>query len=412
MKLGDCMNKLDANLFLSDILKRYPQVLEVFLTNGFEDLTKSDAFVEISPFLRLKTILKVRNINEKSFISMLEDRINNSDYNTILKYSQLETNDKMNLLALLPCPLKLPLQEAFTRFIKDGHMAQSNDYNYLIEGNANNQYSYYSYVDQFDDIDEIPDIVISPGINSFYYKNFVNKFIDKGLFAYAAEYMSNSAFSKIGIIDPESNYNILSMNLLVMVIDKLKIGNIPIPKTWGDLLNPEFKKRVAIRGQNNSFCETTLLTIFKEFGIEGIRKLGRSVKYGWHPAQMAKAAGNCSDDSPAVSIMPYFFTKTIKYKQNVEIIWPEDGAIVSPVTMLVKAKKAKSLKEITEFFTGADVGRICAAANFPTLHPDVDNNIPQDAKFNWLGWDFIKQNDIGSLVNELNSEFLKEFAKD
>ncbi len=406
------MNRLDANFFLSDILNRYPQVMEVFLANGFEDFAKSGAFVEISPFIRLKTILKARNINEKSFTSMLEERINNSSCNSLLKHPQLEAKDRMNMLVLLPCPLKLPLQETFTRFIENGHLDQPNNYNYLIEGNANNQYSYYSYVDRFDDIDEIPDIVISPGINSFYYKSFVDKFIDKGLFAYAADYMPNSAFSKIGIIDPESNYNILSMNLLVMVIDKLKIGNIPFPKTWGDLLNPEFNKKVAIRGQNNSFCETTLLTIFKGFGIEGIRKLGRSVKYGWHPAKMVKAAGNGSNDSPTVSIMPHFFTKTIKYKKNVEIIWPEDGAIVSPVTMLVKAEKAKNLKEITEFFTGADVGRICAAANFPSLHPDVDNKIPQSVKFNWLGWDFIKQNDIGSLLNELNSEFLKEFAKE
>lgn len=407
------MSRLDADFFLSDILKRYPEVLEVFFANGFEDFAESDTFIEISPFIKLKTILKARNINEKFFIAMLEDGINTGSYDSLLQQPQLETKDKMNLLALLPCPLKLPLQEAFNRFIQSRDLKRPNNLNYLIEGNANNQISYYIYVEQFEDIDEIPDIVISPGINSFYYKSFVDKFIDKGLFVDAAEYMPNSALSKMGIKDPGGNYTILSINLLVMVIDKLRIGNIPIPKTWGDLLNPEFEKKVAIRGQNNSiysFCETTLLTIFKQFGIEGIRKLGRAVKYGWHPAQMAKTAGSGSSDSPMVSVMPYFFTKTIKHKENVTIIWPEDGAIVSPVTMLVKAEKVKSMKEITEFFTGTDVGRICAAASFPTLHPDVDNKIPRIAKFNWIGWDFIKQNDIGSLIKELYSEFVKSYT--
>lgn len=403
------MNKIDANAFLSDILKKYPEAMEVFLANGFEDFTENDVFNEIGPFIKLKTMLKARNINEEFYTAMLNDRISTGLYHDFLPKPQLETKDKMNLLALLPCPLKLPLQEAFKEYIQSRHLKQQYDLNYLIEGNANNQLSYYSYVEQFDDIDEIPDIVISPGINSFYYKRFIDKFIDKGYFADAAEYVPKGALSKIGIKDPGGNYTVLSMNLLVMVVDKLRAGNLPIPKTWGDLLNPEFEKKVAIRGQNDFFCETTLLTIFKQFGIEGIRKFGRAVKYGWHPAQMAKAAGSGGNDSPMVSIMPYFFTKTIKHKENVEVIWPEDGAIISPVTMLVKAEKAESLKKVTEFFTGVEVGRISASASFPAVHPEVDCKLPGNARFNWIGWEFIKENDVGSLVKKLNSEFLRLF---
>jgi hypothetical protein len=95
---------------------------------------------------------------------MLEDKIALACNVSILQQSELETTDKLNLLALLPCPLKLPLQEAFNRFIQEIYLNESSTLEYLIEGNANNQYSYYSYVEQFDDIDEIPDIVISPGI--------------------------------------------------------------------------------------------------------------------------------------------------------------------------------------------------------------------------------------------------------
>ncbi|HEX9061291.1 MAG TPA: ABC transporter substrate-binding protein, partial [Clostridia bacterium] len=180
---------------------------------------------------------------------------------------------------------------------------------------------------------------------------------------------------------------------------------------WEDILKPEFEKKVAIRGQGESFCETTLLTIYKQFGIEGIRKLGKAVKYGWHPSQMAKTAGSGSEESPAVSVMPYFFTRTIKYKQNVEVVWLEDGAIVSPVTMLVKADKAEELKDVTRFFTGTYAGKISASASFPVLHPDVDNKIPENVSLNWLGWDFIKQNDIERLIRELTSEFLVTFKE-
>ena len=402
------MNKQYLNYFLNDIIKIYPEALDVLSMLGFESFVKNNNYEAISPFIKLKTILKTGSINDNTFLSLLEEKISSSGCNSPFEYT-LEVRDKLNMLALLPCPLKLPLQEAFLQCVNNDIVKSCN---YLIEGNANNQYSYYDYVEQFDDIDEIPDIVITPGINSFYYKKFVDKFIKKGLFAYVAEPVPTCTFSEAGILDPEVSYNILYMNLLVMVVDKLKIGNTPIPKAWGDLLNPDFKNKIAIRGQNTTFCETTLLTIFKEYGFEGIRRLGRSVKYGWHPAQMAKAAGSGSKDSPTVSIMPYFYTKTIKHKQNVEVIWPKDGAIVSPVTMLVKAEKAKSLKNISSFFTSSYAGRICASACFPSLHPEVDNRISKDVKFNWLGWDFIKQYDVGSLLSQLNKVFANEFLKD
>lgn len=399
------MRNLNANIFLGDIFKQYPETMEVFLANGFEDFAENDAFMEIGPFVKLKTILKTRGIDEKVFLTLLEEKIM-ADSGS-LKNQQLEISDRMNLLALLPCPLKVRVHEAFNRFVREGDLEKNNKLTYLIEGNANNLLSYDTYVEQFSDIDEIPDIVISSGVNSFYYRSFVEKFIDKGLFIDAAQYLPNERLDQIGIKDPGGNYTIISMNLLVMVVDKLKLGNNPMPKEWGDILNPEFEKKIAIRGQNNFFCETTLLTIFKHFGIEGIRKLGKTVKYGWHPAQMAKAAGSSSNDSPTVSIMPYFYSKTIKHKENVEVIWPLDGAIISPVTMLVKANKAEKLKTVTDFFTGMEVGQICASASFPTMHPAVDNKIPESATFNWIGWEVIKQYDLGSLIKTLNSEFIR-----
>ena len=43
------MNRISEKTFLGDILKRYPEALEVFLANGFEDFAENDAFIEIDP---------------------------------------------------------------------------------------------------------------------------------------------------------------------------------------------------------------------------------------------------------------------------------------------------------------------------------------------------------------------------
>ena len=401
------MVNFDSNILLGDLLLEYPEVKMVFSVNGLNEFDDEEYVSKIGPFLRLETILKMKHINPDIFYKELEEKIIETNFGD---KGISVSNDRLNMLSLLPCPLKLPIQAEFESCFSDLSL-DGKDFNYLIDGNANNQISFFPYVDYFNSIDDIPDIVISSGVNSFYYRHFINNFIDKGYFVDTADYLPNQQLRDVGIKDPGGNYTVISMNILVMVIDNGKIGDRSIPEKWGDLLEPEFEKEVAIRGKNNLFCETTLLTIFKQHGIDGIQKLGRAVKYGWHPSQMAKAAGNGRLEAPTISIMPYFFTRTIKNKENVTVVWPKDGAIISPVTMLVKKTKAKSLKPVIDFFNGDVVGNICANANFPSINPKVNNKIAPDTQFNWLGWDFIKQNDIGNLVDYLNSEFLKSFEQ-
>lgn len=312
----------------------------------------------------------------------------------------------LNLFALLPCPLKVPLEKEIKNCIRCSE-AEYGALTYLLESHANNQLSFYPYVEQFENIDEIPDIVITPGINSFLHKRFIDKFIAPGFFIDVADYKSNDALRGLGIKDPGGNYTMLCMNTLVMVADLTRMGQMTLPEKWEDLLQPEYENKVVIRGQKGSFCETTLLTIYKAYGMAGIIQLAKAVKDGWHPSQMVKMAGSGNPQAPFISVMPYFFAKTIKNKENVKIIWPKEGAIVSPVTMLVKSSQALKLRELTAFLTGPEVGRICAGAFFPVVHPEVENKLPPEASFNWLGWDFIKSEDMGALKKDLDKNFLK-----
>lgn len=322
-----------------------------------------------------------------------------------------EQKSTLNLLALLPCPLKVPIQEAFELFVQQTEVLKNKHFQYVIEGNANKQVDYEREIENYKQLDEIPDIIISAGINGFYTKAFREKFIEKKLFYNEVEYPFNELFMEMRMPDASKSYTIFTANTLVMVVDITRIGERKMPQNWGDLLRPEFEKNVAIRGKDGTFCETTLLALYQLYGIEGIRKLGKTVKYGWHPSQMAKVIGSSSKEAPLICVMPYFFTKTIKNKQNVQVVWPEEGAIVSPVTLLVKREKIKQWKEVLEFFTGPQVGQICAEACFPSFHVQVDNKMPDIARLHWVGWDFIRQHDIGSLSELLNQEFVKVFRE-
>src|SRR3712207_7044342 len=56
---------------------------------------------------------------------------------------------------------------------------------------------------------------------------------------------------------------------------------------------------------------------------------------------MVKAKSKGKSNEPAVSIIPYFFTQMIGDRQVA--VWPEDGAVISPIFMMSK-KDRKSTR--------------------------------------------------------------------
>jgi ABC-type Fe3+ transport system substrate-binding protein len=104
--------------------------------------------------------------------------------------------------------------------------------------------------------------------------------------------------------------------------------------------------------------------------------------------------------------MPYFFTKTIKEGGAMQAVWPEDGAIISPIFMLTKKNKLEKLQPVIDFFASKEVGEVLSHQGlFPSVHPDVDNRIDKENKYMWLGWDYIKKENVGDIIRECMTVF-------
>lgn len=393
---------------IDGILSLHPETLAVFTGNGFALFADDELRTSFGSAIRLRTLLKTNGTNPDMFCHRLDEAI------AAAAPSAQPSSDNqrgLNLFALLPCPLKVPLEEAFRGFLNGLPLERRAGLHVCIEGNANNQLDYSDYIEQFDSLDDMPDIIVTPGFNAFFYQRFVERFIKPGLFASVNEFAGDLQLAALGLTDPEGHYSMLAMNLLVPVVNLTRLAGRPVPRRWADLLEPEFARSIAIRGnRDGTFCETLLMTIRKQFGTDGLARLGKNVRYGWHPSQMVKAIASNRDDAPAVSVMPLFFANTIARRENVTVVWPDDGALVSPVTMLVKREKRAELADLLGFLTGPEVARICAGAFFPALHPAVDNRLPPAAGFTWIGWEYVKGNDLQALIAEANDAFQSGFS--
>lgn len=401
------MEKNALDLTIGQIVTEYPETRDVFVKNGFPVFSDDGVLTELGSVLKLKTALKSKEINAEVFLRLLQDKIAEAGY-----YRSLEStpagSGRLNMLTLLPCPLKVPLQDDLQQII--GHLQQGKgvSLNYSIDISANRHMNYGDYIKYFEDPDEVPDIMLTAGYD-FLNRNFMERFVKTGVFARLPLGNVNPRLTEAGLIDPDGHFTVIAANILVMVVDKNRLGRLPVPGKWEDLLDPVYEKKVVIRGHDDIFCDIVQLNYYKDYGDQGIVRLGRAVKEGLHPAQMVKNLASSRADVPPIHIMPRFFAETVRNRGNIEIIWPSDGAMAYPVSLLIKAAKLKDMQELVDYFLGPRLARICDHAFFPAAYGGDSGQLPAGVKLKWTGWDFIKNCRIETLTDDLNRDFIKAY---
>lgn len=392
------------------IIAEYPETRAIFISNGFPVLADDDVLNELGPVLKLKTALLSKHLNIEAFIRLLEEKIDEGRRLRDLGGTIPGAASQLNMLTFVPCPLKVPLQGEIRHLLNRLRQETGLELDYSIDISANKQANYEEYSKYFENPEELPDIILTTGYD-FFHKQFVDRFVKTGVFARLSRPAVNPRLAEAGIADPGGCFNVIAVNILVMVVDMKRLGKLPVPKTWNDLLDPIYEKQVVIRGHGDVFCDVVQLNYYKDAGDAGINGLARAVRYGLHPAQMVKELGSGRADVPPIHVMPRFFAETISNRRNIAVIWPEDGALAYPISLLVKAAKLDELKAVVDYLTGPEVARICDDAHFPALHPQGGRNLPAGAGFKWPGWDYIRNSDMEVLQEELNRKFLQALGR-
>ena len=191
------------------------------------------------------------------------------------------------------------------------------------------------------------------------------------------------------------------------MVNSKELGGRKIPESWADILQPEFEHSVSVPLQDLDMFDAILLNIQKSYGEKGLQQLGKALSASMHPAEMLKSYTKRDLlNKPAVMIMPYFFAVTEPPGNPFTLVWPKDGAIISPIYLLSKKASKEKNQPFVDFLFSKEVGEIFSGqGRFPSTHPQVDNNLGDNPKFMWLGWDYINHNNIGALLKRAKEIF-------
>jgi len=394
---------------LKTIVDEYPETIPVFVSNGFPLMDNPEKRAEFADKITLKMALTLKQQNIETFSKLLRDRIdvqrNEADI-SLSETTQLKDKNALNVVGLLPCPVRIPLLEGFTAFAKQYAEKTGKEINYELKAASMGLDWVEENIRGIDSAEKLPDLFISAGFDMFFDEEMIGRFKKDNVFEDISGLTDfNKLFKDLELKDPRNHYSMISVVPAVFLVNTEELNGRKCPESWEDILAPEFDNSVSLPVGDFDLFNGILLNIHKKYGDEGVRKIGRSLLESMHPSQMVKSDRK-KTDRPAVTIMPYFFTKMVREGGTMRAVWPKDGAIISPIFMLAKTSRKTELKPIVDFFASREIGEILSHQGlFPSVLPGIDNRIPEENKFMWLGWDYIYSNDISALINKCNDIF-------
>lgn len=310
------------------------------------------------------------------------------------------------MIALLPCGLRNAFKAEFHKKFPQ-YADEDEEPEVVIEGNLNYEKSFYGKIDEMTDTTKLPDIFISSDINSVHHQHFINALLNKDCFE-SIDISANKMYADAAYMHPEGLMTMLPPNMLIIVADKRKFAEGEFPTKWADLMRPELKQQLVLRGDDDFFCNAVFFPFVRDYGYDSIVQLAKNTKIGMHPAEMVKMINADKTDGISAFVMPYSFYLKVRKLDHFQLVWPEEGAIVSPVQMLVKKGAYEKHKEIIDFITGEEIASAMISSGFPSTNENVENKITPH-KLNWLGWDFIYSQDIAGIKDKTQEVFFEHF---
>lgn len=411
---------ISAEMTLFDITERYPETVDVFVANGYEHVGDESKRRVQGKMVTLAQAVQSKSKDLGAFTSLLKNAVeaNRQAGDVTLDVAKDEnqifpSSGDIRVAGLLPCPVRIPLLEAFDEVSRRITAESGKTIGVKLAAASVGADILDEGLRTIHTEDDLPDLFLSAGFEAFFDRRNMARFKEAGVFVDRSWGSHNELVSSYKLQDPDGHYSLLAVVPAVFLVDKTQLPEgSPVPRTWKEVLGPEYEGKIAMPVGDFDLFNGILLSIYKNFGEDGVRAVGRNLLEGMHPSQTAGRFAPKGGKGPLVSVIPYFFSKMAQFNSNAEIVWPEDGAIVSPIFMLLKKSAPPEAYRLAEFFATREVGEILAHRGlFPSCHPEVSNHVPENAPLMWLGWDFIHENDLGELIPKVNALFVEAGTK-
>jgi ABC-type Fe3+ transport system substrate-binding protein len=390
------------DLPVTRFLANHPVARSVLAELGVSAVTDAEFLASAAPFLSMASLLAVSGLSAPLFAEALDTAAGQPvpGMTPLFCDGWNPAAPGLRLFLSLPCPLKAPMGIALENLRQS--LPSGAPWPRMFMDSCG-KHTLNDLASELARPEEVPDMIVSAGLNGFLSKSFRDRFADGTLLAPLPQEM-NPALAAAGLADPRGVCRIYATNPLVLVAVPSRLGPLPVPRSFDDLLNPAYAGKIGLCGPPETAGDSTLLLYIRlRHGLDALAALGRAMVCDTHPSQVFRPAPGA--DAPPIAVMPAFFANAAPRQGDVEIIWPSDGALVSPLFVMVKKTAQDALAPLQDFFLGSQTATICAGAALPPTLPGTGGGMPAGKTLRFIGWDVLESRDLGPLIAESGAAF-------
>lgn len=266
---------------------------------------------------------------------------------------------------------------------------------------------FQNYMALCQSVDDLPEILIGKGFSSFNTQQFTDSWVRTGHYTREIRAAGNDTFKQAGLIDPRHQYHSFGAEEFVMIFDRTMAPGLSLPKSWDDLLNPEYKGLISQMGKNavDHFGFVMLFYLYQKYGEDGIRNFAGNVKNKQHFSGMVKNMATELPETAPINLMHNFAKYFIRSdaRESVKQIDPVDGNPVISHFFLIKKYAGEEAVKMARHFYSRPIGDILERSG--SLHAANTSVLSKEKKIRWIGWETVKNAPLPFL-----KEYLSEVA--
>jgi ABC-type Fe3+ transport system substrate-binding protein len=313
---------------------------------------------------------------------------------------------KLDYLGYSPCPIRNEMQRRAHAFFRERE-AESGRLEWYSPGGCGSANDPYETMWQSTDEADMPGVISDGGNSDFFRREMHERWIESGVYGPIdrSGLTMRAEYAAAGAEDPLGAMNMYGAFPSVMMVDLTRLGSRPMPKRWEDLGNPIYKGDISISGWEDEIPDPLLFNTWKTYGEKGLQAFAKNIKNFWAPAQMAKTAGSGSTEGTAIYVLSLFFALANPRDDKVRIVWPEEGAWFTSLSFQAKRRRRPVSRLAIDFLTSAEWAKFLDKAGVPAVFA-YPGQKPLPGMLSWVGWDFIRNNDLDVLRPRLNGVFI------
>jgi len=383
-----------------------PPARDILTEMGLAAVADAEFMASAAPFLAMRTLLNLYGLSPQPFLDALAGAApgRRGGMTPLFTDGWTPSGPGLRVFVSLPCPLKAPMGIALEN-LRDSLPAGAPWPRMFMDSCG--KHTLNDMAADLNQPEEVPDMVISAGLNGFLSKSFRNRFAAGDLLARLPQDV-DPALAAAGLADPRQVCRIYAVNPLVLVVVRSRLGGLPAPRSFDDLLDPVYAGKIGLCGPPETAGDSTLLLDIRlRHGLDALAALGRAMLCDTHPAQIFRPAPG--SNPPPIGVMPYFFAMAAPRQDDVEIIWPESGALASPLFVMIKQSARDALAPLLDCFLGPQTAVMASGAGMPAARPGAPTALPPGATVRFIGWDVLESRDLGPLIAESGAVFAKAY---